>query len=114
MMPAWVSSTLRPIPRDRTVFVRFFGVMFDAGYSKWKDQWFALEPGGREREIEDPTIWWDQSAPDISKEEERLLVFGPETTNARPLRGARQLDLSFLGGDSVSLSAAAGGSRRAG
>lgn len=114
MMPAWVSASVRAIPLDRTVFVRFGGLLFNAGYSRWRAKWFAIEPGGRETEIATPTIWWDPDAPDISKDEERALVFGQETTSARPQRGARQMAFGFDGGDSVRLSPAAGGARRAG
>jgi hypothetical protein len=103
-MPAWVSAAARPAPRDRTVFVRFGGTMFWAGWFRWPGKWFALEPGGRRREIADPPLWWDKDAPDQSIEDEQRLVFGQETTNPRPLRGARQALLSFEGDDSKALS----------
>jgi hypothetical protein len=102
-MPAWVSSAVRPAPRDRTVFVRFGSSMFDAGFCRWRNKWFALYPGSRE-EIPGPPLWWDREAPSISKEAEYLLVFGRGQTSARAPRGPRQALLSFEMTDSNSLS----------
>jgi hypothetical protein len=110
-MPAWVSSALRPPPLDRTILVRFGGSMFDAGWFRWPGKWFQLVPGGGRQEIADPPLWWDKEAPDQSIEEERRLVFGKETTSARPVRGARQLALNWDGDDSGILSTPRGGAQ---
>lgn len=111
-MPAWVSSALRPAPQDRSVLVRFAGNMFFAGWFRWPGKWFSLEPNGSRREIADhPPLWWDRDAPDQSPEEERRLVFGQETTSAKPLRGARQLDLFGALHDSGTLPKSSGEAR---
>lgn len=106
-MAAWVSAAVRPAPRDRTVSVRFGSTIYFAGWSLWHCQWFAVEPGGRQTDIADPPLWFDRDAQDQSIEDERRLVFGPETTSAKPLRGARQLDFCLEPDDSGKLSHAA-------
>lgn len=111
-MPAWVSSAVRPAPRDRSVFVRFGGIMFWAGWFEWPGKWFALEPKGVRREIADPPLWWDREAPDQTLEEEQRLIFGQETTSPRPQRGARQLSLFPTADDSQTLSRARPGASK--
>lgn len=108
-MAAWVSSAVRAAPRDRTISVRFGSMIYFAGWFTWPGKWFALEPGGGRTEIADPPLWWDQDAPEQSIEEERRLVFGEETTSARPRRGARQLDFCLEPDDSKTLSQANSG-----
>src|SRR5438552_1570595 len=99
-MPAWVSSAVRPAPRDRSVMVRFGGSIFFAGWFPWAGKWFHLLPGGGRTEIGDPPLWFDRDAPDLTIEEERRLVFGQETTSAKPLRGHQQLGFNLEVSDS--------------
>lgn len=104
MMPAWVSSALRPPPANRTVTVRFGSNIFSAAFSKWKG--WVMIPG--EEAITEPPLWFDHEAPDMDPEAERTLIFGQraEATSTRRTRGPVQRELSFAPSDSGSLSRA--------
>jgi hypothetical protein len=69
-------------PSDVTLMVRSGASVFDAYHSKWRNEWFALVPGGLEERVPEPQFWWCEDeyakthqrdiAPPIAKHSPRL------------------------------------------